>query len=108
MEPVFGPLRIGSISYASRRRVWFSDVDQLVLPEDYEELSDRDRAVWFLEHSGLYQGETVVECLQPYSAQPETWQIRMEEGTAYELTLDNEAEGVADILGPYPDWNIAH
>ena len=66
------------------------------------------RAEWFLKQSALYNGQEVAECVQPYSAMPETWQIIMEDGTAYEISLDNEIDGVSNIMGPYPDRYISH
>lgn len=106
--PEFGRLTIGTLTFANARRVWFSDVYQYELPADFDSYTDSEKAVWFLQHSGLYEGETIAECVQPYSYSSEIWHIRMAEGTAYEITLDDAIDSVADIAGPYPDWDISH
>lgn len=99
---------IASMFVASARRVWYSPVYQYELPADYEVMTDVERAVWFVKHSGLYNGQPVAECFRPYEAMPETWRIVMEDDTAYEITLDDEIDSFYDIAGPYPDSDIRH
>lgn len=94
------------ISYA--RRCWYSPVYQYQLPPDFDSYEDSEKAVWFLKQSGIYNGKGAVKCTQPYSAMPETWRIVMEDGTAYEVSLDTEIDGVSNITGPYPDEDINH
>lgn len=99
---------IASMYVVSARRVWFSSVYQYELPADYEAMTDVERAIWFLKHSGLYNGQTVAECFRPYEGMPETWRIVMEDDTTYEITLDDEIDSFHDIVGPYPDSDIRH
>ncbi len=97
---------IATMYVSNARRTWFSPVQQYTLPEKFETFSDSEKAVWFLTRSGLYQGETVADCIRPYAEMPETWRILMEEGTCYEVTLDKGIDSFADIAGPYPEWEI--
>lgn len=99
---------IQSMFLSNARRVWYSPVYQYNLPEDFSSYEDSEKAVWFLKQSGVYNGKEVEKCIQPYSAMPETWQIIMEDGTAYEVSLDMETDGVSNITGPYPDKYINH
>lgn len=99
---------IQSMFISNARRVWYSPVYQYSLPEDFSSYADSEKAVWFLKQSGVYNGKEVEKCIQPYSAMPETWRIVMEDGTAYEISLDTEIDGVSDITGPYPDEYINH
>lgn len=99
---------IESLWIASARQTWYSPVDQYKLPSDYESMSDEKRAEWFLMQSGNYNGQAVVSAYQPYSYSEETWRLVMEDGTAYEMSLNNDADTVTDITGPYPDANIVH
>lgn len=94
------------IGYA--RRCWYSPVYQYQLPLDFDSYADSEKAVWFLKQSGVYNGKEVEKCIQPYSAMPQTWQIVMEDSTAYEISLDTEIDGVSNITGPYPDAYINH
>lgn len=97
----YDPLIIPSMDYVSARRVWFSDVQQLALPEHAEEMNDEELAVWFLEHSAVYQGEQI-DHTEP---QPESWTQRLytTAGTFYEVTLEGSFIGASGIYGPYPE-----
>lgn len=99
---------ISSIDIGYARRCWYSPVYQYQLPLDFDSYADSEKAVWFLKQSGVYNGKEVEKCIQPYSAMPQTWQIVMEDGTAYEISLDMEIDGVSNITGPYPDEYINH
>lgn len=105
-HPAF--VSIPSMFVSNARRVWYSPVYQYDLPADFADYEGSQRAEWFLKQSALYNGQEVAECVQPYSAMPETWQIIMEDGTAYEVSLDNEIDSVHDVTGPYPDRYISH
>lgn len=68
-----------------------------------------EKAVWFLEHSAVFQGGTVADYWQPYRDDiPQLWRIAMEDGTAYEVLLDNKIDAVTDIIGPYPTSDFEH
>lgn len=99
---------IQSMSLSSRRRVWYSPIDMFILPENYNKMSEEEKAVWFVTHAGNYNGKKVVETCQPYEWDKTVWHVIMEDDTAYELSLDSEVNSVGDIIGPYPDSNIEH
>lgn len=99
---------IASIDIASMRRVWYSPVDMMIYPEKYRTMTEDERAAWFVVHSGLYNGQPIAEAYQPYSFDPDTWRIVMADDTAYEVTLDSEADIVGSIYGPYPTSDIQH
>lgn len=103
-----GAVNITQMWITNARRIWFSPVYQYDLPTDFDSYEDSEKAVWFLKQSAVYNGKEVAECIQPYSAMPETWRIIMEDDTAYEISLDLEIDSVSDITGPYPDSNINH
>ncbi len=64
-------------------------------------MSDQELAVWFLEHSAVYQGEEI-DHTEPL---PESWTQRVytTDGTFYEVTLEGSFIGVSSIYGPYPE-----
>ena len=97
----YDALVIPSMDCADARRVWFSDVQQLALPEHTEQMSDQELAVWFLEHSAVYQGEEIART----DPLPESWTQRVytTHGTFYEVTLEGGFIGVSSIYGPYPE-----
>ncbi len=97
----YDALVIPSMDCAGARRVWFSDVQQLALPEHAEQMSDQELAVWFLEHSAVYQGEEIGHT----ESLPESWTQRVytTDGTYYEVTLEGSFIGVSSIYGPYPE-----
>lgn len=103
-EKGYDPLVITSMDCASARRVWFSDVQQLALPERAEEMDSGELAVWFLEHSAVYQGEKIdhTEPLQ----EPWTEKVCTAEGTFYEIALEDGFIGVSSIYGPYPEGSV--
>lgn len=99
---------IPSMYIANARSVWYSPVYQYRLPENFWTMSDRERAVWFVTNSPLYNGQEVTECSQPYSAVQSTWRIDMADGTAYEIDLDNITDSFGNLIGPYPEGDIQH
>ncbi len=100
-EEGYDELVIPSMDYVNARRVWFSDVQQLDIPENAETMSDGELAVWFLERSAVYRGEKVDHT----ESVPEPWSQRVytTEGTYYEMTLEGSFIGVSSIYGPYPE-----
>lgn len=99
---------IQGIDMASARRVWYSPVDMLAQPEGYAGMTEADRAKWFVEHSGLYNGKKTDHIYQPYDWDPDIWRVVMEDDTAYEVFMDPGADIFSNIAGPYPDSNIRH
>lgn len=108
-EDFAGAISIPQMWLTNARRIWYSPVYQYELPEDFTAYEDSEKAVWFLEHSAVYHGGTVADCWQTYGdAMPEVWRIAMEDGTAYEVTLDTEIDAVSDITGPYATSDFEH
>ena len=98
---------IQNLSIASRRRVWYSPVDMHTTPE-FELLTYAEKVVWYVTHSGSYNGKKVKEVIQPYDFELSAWHVIMEDDTTYEVYYDVEANIVGDITGPYPNSNIQH
>lgn len=103
-EKGYDPLVITSMDYAGAGRVWFSDVQQLALPEHAEEMDSGELAVWFLEHSAVYQGEKI-DHTEPL-LEPWTEKVCTAEGTFYEIALEDGFIGVSSIYGPYPEGSV--
>ena len=102
-EDFAGAIAIPQMHFSNARRTWFSPVYQYDLPENFADLADGEKAVWFLEHSAVFKGGTAVDYWQPYGDDiPQMWRIAMEDGTAYEVLLDEKIDAVTDIIGPYP------
>ena len=108
-EKFAGAFVIPQMHFSNARRTWFSPVYQYDLPENFADMQDVEKAVWFLEHSAVFQGGTVADYWQPYRDDiPQLWRIAMEDGTAYEVLLDNKIDAVTDIIGPYPTSDFEH
>lgn len=99
---------IGSIYITNCRRVWYSPVDMMIYPEGYDGMTEEEKAVWFVTHSGMYHGQQVADAYQPYEWDFNIWHVVMADDTTYEITLDSEADIVGSIYGPYPTSNIQH
>lgn len=99
---------IESIYLTSSRRVWYSPVDMMIYPEGYDGMTEEEKAVWFVTHSGMYHGQQVADAYQPYEWDFNIWHVVMTDDTTYEITLDSEADIVGSIYGPYPTSNIQH
>ena len=99
---------IASIYIAYADDVWYSPVHQTLRPKEYESMTSGENAVWLLKQSGVYNGREVADCYQPYDAMDDTWRMVMDDGTAYEISLDLARKTATNISGPYPDANINH
>lgn len=99
---------IPSMYLANAGSVWYSPVYQYRLPAGFETMSDKEKAVWFVTNSSLYNGQEIAECSRPYSAVGSTWRVDMTDGTAYEIDLDNKTDSFGNLTGPYPDGDIRH
>lgn len=93
---------ISSFSIANARRVWFSDVQQLLLPENAAEMESNELALWFLQHSGLCPEGYVAQTGLVYETEPELIKVTMSDGSFYEVHLDMEILAVEAVYGPYP------
>ena len=99
---------IASAYLANAQKVWYSPVKMMILPDEYDMMSEGEKAVWFVIHSGQYNGQNVYATYQDYADQPETWTVVMDDGTAYEITLESDTNSFSNLTGPYPDGNIRH
>ncbi len=99
---------IESIDIASRRRVWYSPVDMIIYPEGYDTMTEKEKAIWFVTHSGMYNGQQPADAYQPYDWDSNIWHVVMADDTAYEVMLDSGADIVDNIYGPYPTSDIRH
>lgn len=108
-EDFAGAIAIPQMHLSNARRTWFSPVYQYDLPENFADLPDGEKAVWFLEHSAVFKGGTVADYWQTYGDDmPQLWRIAMEDGTAYEVLLDVKIDAATDITGPYPTSDFEH
>ena len=94
---------IPSMYIVSARRCWYSDVEQLDVPENAESMEDGQMAVWFLERSAVYQGEELSGITEPLPYLGECIRVMTVDGSFYEVTLNRKINGVSDIYGPYPE-----
>lgn len=99
---------IASAYLANAQKVWYSPVKMMILPDGYDMMSEGEKAVWFVTHSGQYNGQKVYATYQDYADQPETWTVVMDDETAYEITLEADTNSFSNLTGPYPDGNIRH
>lgn len=91
---------ITCMDMVSAKRVGFSDVQQLDGSGGIEEMGEDELAVWFLQHSSIYQGEEIIAA-EP-SPDLEAVRIITADGRFYEVTLDMANQAVCSIFGPYP------
>lgn len=102
-EEGYDELAITSMYIVNARRVWYSDVQQLDLPYNIEQMGIEERAVWFLQHSAVWRGGEIAET----ETYPEDGvMVRMSDGSFYEIYLDMEIDAVSHIYGPYPEGSI--
>lgn len=99
---------IESMDIVSKRRVWYSPVDMIIYPEGYDTMTEKEKAVWFVTHSSMYNGQQPADAYQPYDFDSNIWRVVMADDTAYEVTLDSKADIVGSIYGPYPTSDIQH
>lgn len=94
---------ISSMDITNGRRVWFSPVQQYDIPANMEEMDYGEQAVWFLEHSAVFQGGNIVSTGLVYELEPEWIRVFLEDGSFYEVGLDTYIQAVNSIYGPYPE-----
>lgn len=102
----FWSIPTSHIVYA--REIWYSPVYQYNLPENPDRMSESDKAIWFLVHSSLYNGQEITGSDRPYSLMPHTWRIFTADGDVYEVYLNEHFDAANDIAGPYPDGIVNH
>ena len=69
---------------------------------------DESAAIWYVTHSGQYNGQPVKKVYQNYSADPSIWTVVTANGETYEISLDADWNSFSNLAGPYPDENIQH
>lgn len=69
---------------------------------------DESAAIWYVTHSGQYNGQPVKKVYQNYSADPSIWTVVTANGEIYEISLDADWNSFSNLAGPYPDENIQH
>ena len=94
---------IPSMDMSSARRVWYSDVQQLLKPENADQMTNGELAIWFLQRSGIYQGEEIAGTGLVFETEPELIKVIMADRTFYEVQVDREIQAVSRIYGPYPE-----
>lgn len=91
------------MGFVNARRVWYSDVQQLDSPfhnPDYQ--GHGAIPVWFLEHSGVYQGQEI-NGFDVFDLDDTvfTHVKLLFDGGYYIVVMDEEIESAAEISGPY-------
>lgn len=69
---------------------------------------DESAAIWYVTHSGQYNGQPVTKVYQNYSADSSIWTVVTANGETYEISLDADWNSFSNLAGPYPDENIQH
>lgn len=91
------------IGFMNARRVHYSDVQQLDSPYGKKEFSGHAAiSTWFLEHSGLYQGEKI-KGYDTFNLDDTVFtHIKLLfDGGYYVVVIDEDIESVHNIMGPY-------
>ncbi len=101
-EEGYSSLSIPSMWITSARRVWYSDVQQLDIPNNIEEMDNGELAVWFLQRSAIYGQEEIAGTELLFESEPELIKVMLADGSFYEVQLDRDINAVASIYGPYP------
>lgn len=101
-EEGYSALSVPSMWITSARRVWYSDVQQLDIPGNIEEMENGELAVWFLQHSAIYGQEEIAGTELAFESEPELIRVMLADGSFYEVQLDRKINAVASIYGPYP------
>ncbi|MCM1280184.1 MAG: M56 family metallopeptidase [Robinsoniella sp.] len=94
---------VSSMDIANSRWFWFSDVEQLDVPENIESMENGELAAWFLKRSAVYQGEELSGEIDSFPYGEEGIRVMTVDGSYYKITLDRRVNGVSSIYGPYPE-----
>ena len=91
------------MGFVNARRVWYSDIQQLDSPyHDPDYQGNGAIPVWFLEHSGVYQGQKIngFDVFDIFD-NVFTHVKLLFDGGYYIVVMDEEIESAAEISGPY-------
>lgn len=96
---------IPEMIFVNARRFHYSDVQQVDSPFYKKELEGHGAVpMWFLEHSGVYQGEKIVGFIATDLNDAVYTHIKLSfDGGYYLVVMDEEIETVAEVKGPYKD-----
>lgn len=96
---------IPEMSFVNARRFHYSDVQQVDSPFNKKELEGSGAVpMWFLEHSGVYQGEKIAGFTATDLNDTVYTHIKLSfDGGYYLVIMDEEIETVAEVKGPYKD-----
>ncbi len=92
------------MGFVNARRVHYSDVQQLDSPYGKAEFSGHAAIpAWFLEHSGVYQGEKIIG-YDTFNLDDTVFtHVKLFfDGGYYIVVMDEGIESVHNIMGPYP------
>ena len=89
--------------YVNARRVHYSDVQQLSSPYENENWDgEGGLSRWYLEHSGVYQGEDIIEHEEINQDDTVYIHVKMKfDGGYYIVVIDKELESCQQVMGPY-------
>lgn len=91
--------------FVNARRFHYSDVQQVDSPFYKKELEGHGAVpMWFLDHSGVYQGEEIVGFTATDLNDTVYTHIKLIfDGGYYLVVMDEEIETVTEVKGPYKD-----
>ena len=91
------------MGFVNARRFHYSDVQQLDSPYHKEEFSGHGAIpMWFLEHSGVYQGQKIKGFDAINLDDTRYTHIRLDfDGGYYLVVMDEAIESVSEVSGPY-------
>lgn len=89
--------------YMNARKFHYSDVQQLDSPYDKKEYSGHGGyPTWYLEHSGVYQGEGITGYEEINLDDTVYTHVKLTfEGGYYVVVMNEAIEAVSEIMGPY-------
>lgn len=93
------------MGFMNARRVHYSDIQQLDSPYQKEELSGQGAIpYWFLEHSGVYQGEKITG-FDVFNLDDTVYtHVKLFfDGGYYVVVMDEAIEAVSEVMGPYQE-----
>jgi beta-lactamase regulating signal transducer with metallopeptidase domain len=91
------------IGFMNARKVHYSDVQQLDSPFDNDKIKGLEQvSQWFLERSGLYQGEMITGYEEINLDDTVYTHMRMNfDGGYYIVVMDEKIESIHNVMGPY-------
>ena len=91
------------IGFMNARKVHYSDVQQLDSPFGNDKIKDLEQVFqWFLERSGLYQGEMITGYEKINLDDTVYTHMRMNfDGGYYIVVMDEKIESIHNVMGPY-------